>query len=592
MRKKILTSLLTKIRKHIPANNLLILISVGVGITAGLVAVFLKYAVDFIQEWLAPHQSEHYTLTLLLYPLMGILLTVIYYKFIQRAKMGKSLTDVIVSIEQKSSRVDLEKTYSHVVSSALTVGFGGSTGLEAPIAVTGSAIGSNISRLFKLNYKERTVLLASGASAGIAAIFNSPIAGVLFSLEVLLAEFSLPSIIPLLVATASASVVSKILYGGQLFFAVTSGWNPSSIPFYLLFALLMGLFSVLFTKIVSSVKVFFALQRHDFRKALLGGLGLGFLIFLCPPLFGEGYHTIKAILSGNLEHVVQQNWIFHKLIYAEGSPWAFYLFIIAAIFLKPVAAALTLGAGGNGGIFAPALFVGALWGFIFSTAVNKLGLVYLPEVNFIAAGMAGALSGMLHAPLTAIFLIAEITGGYMLFVPLMIVSALSYFLSRYLEPYTLYTKRLAKKGQLIGSNKDKLVLSNMRISNLIEKNFSPISPETTLGELVDTISHSQRNLFPVLDNERHLLGIIVLDDIRELMFQREKYTTILVKDIMTTPPTVLMKDESMVKVMRKFDEHNVWNLPVLDHGQYVGFVSKSAIFSRYRDLLIKSQQEL
>ncbi len=568
---------------YISAKNRLVLISVGVGIVAGLAAVFLKRVTFFLQSTILENLAPQSVVPLFL-PLIGILGTVIFYKYIIRAKLGKSLTDVILSIEQKSSRLAFDKVYSHAVTGALTVGFGGTTGLEAPIVVTGSAIGTNIAQFFKLNYKERTVLLASGASAGIAAIFNSPIAGVLFAIEVLLPEFSLPTIIPLLVATASASVVSKLLYSDQLFFLVTKGWSVNAVPLYLLLGLIMGVWSVAFTKIVMAVKRQFDLQRTVIRKAILGGLMAGVFLFFLPPLYGEGYHTITAILAGNYQSILHESWIFHGLL--DTSWQGLVTLAVILLIVKPIAAAVTIGAGGNGGVFAPALFTGALVGMVFSLVINQLGLIPVPAVNLIAAGMAGALSGIFHAPLTGIFLIAEVTGGYTLFVPLMVVSALSFFVSRYLEPFTVYTQRLARKGLLIREDRDKSLLSNLRLTSLIERDFSTVLPDATLGHLVDVVAHAHRNVFPVVNGEKQLLGVVVLDDIRELMFQQDLYDTVLVKELMKMPPCVLHQGDSIPFVMRKFDDHQAWNLPVVHNGKYVGFVSKSRVLSQYRDNLI------
>ncbi len=587
--------LLRVIRKQFSAKTRLLIVSIFVGIFAGLAAAWLKRFVRFVEDNADTFLAHNHHLTLI-YPLMGILLTVAYYKYIQRAKLGKGLTDIIYDIDRKSGRVEPEKMYSHIISGALTVGLGGSTGLESPIVVTGSAIGSNVAKFFKLNHKERTILLACGASAGIAAIFNSPIAGVLFSIEVLISEFSLPTMVPLLVATATAAVVSKILYSGQLFFLITSSWHLSSIPFYFLLGIITGLASLYFIKSLALTKSLFSMTKNPWIKAGFGGLSLGMLLFVIPPLYGEGYRTIEQMLSGAYAPMMRHHWIFNWI----GHDHVVMIIMIMTLFLvliKPVATALTIGAGGNGGTFGPSLFVGACLGFLHATLINHLNLIQVPTSNFIVAGMAGVLSGVFHAPLTAIFLIAEITGGYALFVPLMIVAAVSYFIVRSVEPYNMYKKPFAqfykhtelRKETMITKEKDKQILTQLKLAPLVETNFSPVHPDQTLGQLVSIISASNRNLFPVLDDKsKTLLGLIILDEVRKFMFQRDLYDTITVKEIMSPPPTLIAIDEPIETVLELFEAFNVWYLPVVSGETYKGFVSKSAVLSRYRSLLLQS----
>jgi CIC family chloride channel protein len=479
------------------------------------------------------------------------------------------------------------KMYSHLFTSALTVGFGGSVGLEAPIVITGSATGSNIARLFKLNHREKVLMVACGASAGIAAIFNCPIAGVIFSFEVLLGEVRIPAFIPLIIASATATVVSKVLYGGQLFFLVTKGWEISALPFYMLLGIACGLISAYMINLNSHVESLFRSSKKTFQKALVGGLLLGLMIFLFPPLFGEGYSSIEQLLKGEPKELLDKS-----LFYGLKSEWLFILYIALIILLKIIASSVTIGAGGNGGIFAPSLFTGALTGFFVSHSVNVTGLAKLNETNFVAVGMAGVLSGVVHAPLTAIFLIAEITGGYVLFVPLMLVSAIAYFIGKYFEPYSVYTKELAKKGKWSNHDKDFYILNQIKLNDLIEKDFTVVKKDYTLGQLIQVISNSKRNLFPVLDENGRLQGIILLDNIREIMFSRELYDSMRVADLMTHAPTVIDINESMKEVMRKFEYFEVWNLPVVKSGKYLGFVSKSRIFNLYRNHLVDQSQEI
>lgn len=575
--------------RHISNKTFLVLCSIVIGMMAGLAAVAMKLLVHFIQDLLqSGFQAQYQNYLFFIYPLIGILLTVIYIKYIHKGIFQKGVTPVLYSIARRSSNIDRDNVYAQPVTSSITVGFGGSVGLEAPIVLTGSAIGSNVSRIFKLGYKERTLLLACGAAAGIAAVFNTPIAGVIFAVEVLLAEFTIPAFIPLLIATATASVVSNVLYSGQLFFLITKGWHMNAIPFYIILGLFTGLLSVYVSRLVLSVEDFFQRRKQLFGKAIAGGIGLGILVFVLPPLYGEGYNVIEHLLAGDHARLLDKSLFFDR----AGDPWFILLFAGIIILVKIIASSITIGAGGNGGTFAPSLFIGALAGFFFAHLVNLLGIAELTVPNFIVAGMAGALSGVIHAPLTAIFLIAEITGGYVLFIPLMIVSAISYFFSRYFEPYSIYTKRLAQKGHLITADKDKNVLNRLKLKNLIETDFAAVNVSASLGELVEIIAHSKRNIFPVLDEEGLLKGIVLLDDIREIMFNHELYDKTHVRDIMTQPPALIKRDEDMQKVMKKFEDNNAWNLPVVEDGKYIGFVSKSNVFTRYRELLIKQSKQI
>lgn len=565
--------------RHISNRNFLVVASLLVGLIAGTAAVVLKFTVHGIQQLLQSflsHTSNTWVLFIL--PLIGILLTVAYIQRFRGGKLGRGIANILYSIAKRSSNVERDKVYSHVITSALTVGFGGSAGLEAPIVVTGAAIGSNTGRDLRLNYKERTVLLAAGAAAGIAAIFNSPIAGVIFAVEVILMEIAIPSFIPLLIAAATAAVVSSLFPSEQLFFLITKGWEFKAIPFYVLLGGILGLVSVYMSRMTFRIEGFFRRQKTVWRKALFGGLVLGALIFLLPPLYGEGYHTIENLLNGYIG-VLTENNLFGEWL--NGS-WSIVIIGAVLVFIKVIATSITIGAGGNGGIFAPSLFTGALTGFVFATFFNLTGLIELTVPNFIVAGMAGALSGVVHAPMTAIFLIAEVTGGYALFVPLMIVSAFSYFISRYFEPYSIYTKRLAARGLLLTQSKDKNALNRLKLRKLLETDFVAVHPDSTLGELVDTFAHSKRNVFPVLDNDQHLIGLIQLENIREIMFHTERYDSTYVRDLMVKPNIIIDATENMVEVMRKFESYNTWNIPVIENGIYIGFLSKSTLLTQYR----------
>jgi CIC family chloride channel protein len=570
--------------KHISNRNFLIVASLLVGLVAAIAAVILKSTVHGIQhllELLRAESGNNYLY--FIFPLIGILLTVFYVQRFRGGKLGRGIANILYTIVKKSSNVERDKVYSHVITSALTVGFGGSAGLEAPIVVTGSAIGSNTGRDLRMNYKERTVLLAAGAAAGIAAVFNTPIAGVIFAVEVILMEVAIPSFIPLLIAAATAAVISNLLHSEQLFFLITKGWEFKAIPFYILLGICMGFVSVYMSRLTLRIEGFFRSKKKVWQKAVLGGIGLGVLIFMLPPLYGEGYRTIENLLNGNYEILFGGSWYSGFM----QSPWMLVVAGLLLVFIKVIATSLTVGSGGNGGIFAPSLFTGAVAGFVFAYFFNLTGVVELTVPNFIVAGMAGALSGVVHAPMTAIFLIAEVTGGYALFVPLMIVSAFSYFISRYFEPYSIYTKRLAARGLLLTQNKDKNVLARLKLKKLIETDFTPVHPGDTLGQLVDTFASSKRNVFPVLNKHDELIGLVHLENIREIMFQTERYDTTLVSDLMTRPELTIDSNESMVDVMKKFEQHNAWNIPVLEDAKYIGFISKSTLLTQYRSKMAK-----
>jgi CIC family chloride channel protein len=573
--------------RHVNKNTFLILVAIIVGLIAGLAAILLKIIVHNIQHLLRiVLENPSFNFLLFVFPLIGILLTVFYVQRFRKGKIGRGVGNILISIAKRSSNVEKDKTYSHLISSALTIGFGGSAGLEAPIVVTGAAIGSNTARGLKMNYNERTLMLACGTAAGISAIFNSPIAGVLFAVEVILYEFSIPAFVPILISSATASVLSIFFYKEKLFFLITKGWNMNAIPFYIILGILMGLISVYVTRMAIGTEKIFKSKEKPYQKAIIGGVILGLMIFLLPPLYGEGYYSIEKLLEGSYNSLLE-NSLFSGF---SDNAWFVVLIAVIIVLVKIIATSVTIGAGGNGGIFAPSLFIGAVTGFAFAHAVNLLGIIHLTEANFIVAAMAGALSGVIHAPLTGIFLIAEITGGYALFVPLMIVSSLSFLIARYFEPYSIYARKLVEKG-LHGKDKDRIVLNRIKLKNIIETDFISVMPSDTLGTLVDKIEHSKRNIFPVLNEDGHVQGIILLDNIREIMFRQEQYEKLHIKELMTQPPCLLDVNEEMHDVMKKFDVYNAWNLPVTEGNKYIGFVSKSTIFTRYRSMLIKQTEQ-
>ena len=572
-------------QRYIGDHTAMVLASILVGLVSALAAVVLKHFVrlvhlipDFFLTW------SHTTLIYIISPLIGVLLTVLFVKLFLKGKLEKGLSSILFSVARKSGKIEKSKMYSHMVTSGLTIGFGGSAGLEAPIVITGSAIGSNIAGFLGFGNKERTLLLACGAASGIAAVFNSPIAGVIFAVEVLLTDVTIPVFIPLLISTATATILSKFLLKGQLFYLVTNDWYYNAIPFYVLLGILCGLISVYMTRVTLSIEGFFENRKSVILKAIFGGLALGLMIYLFPPLFGEGYHTIETLFKGDTLSLLK-NSVFSFIPF---SPWAIFIFTCLVVLLKIVATSITLGSGGNGGIFAPSLFTGGLTGFGTAFLVNSLGIAQLHVSNFIAVGMAGIMSGVVHAPLTAIFLIAEITGGYVLFVPLMIVSALSFFISRYFEPYSIYTKKLAQKGEYDTSDKDSAIFKNISLDGIVETEFIALNQNDTFRTLIDAFTRSKRNVFPVVDNDQNFIGIIPLENFKEFMFKAEVYDEIWLKDITSKSEITIDINESMDDAMIKLESSNLWNIPVTNQGKYIGFISRANILSFYRRILKKS----
>jgi CIC family chloride channel protein len=566
--------------------NFLIYCSVVVGLLGGLSAILLKYVVH-LMEVLSKNIANHlyYHLAYAFLPALGILLTVLYQRFINRDHMEKGIGNILINIRKNQSNIKVNNIYSHLATSSLTVGFGGSSGLEAPIVCIGAAIGSNGGKFFNLSPYEKTVLIAAGAAAGIAAVFNSPIAGVLFSLEILIGEVTIPTFIPLLIASATGVVVSKLLYSGQLFHLVTGGWVLDALPFYVLLGLCSGWISVYVSKVAAILEKGVFLKYNRYQRALAGGLILGLIIMVFPALFGEGYTHLQDILNGNIDALKSET-LFSSWL---AQPLIMLLFILCLVFMKIVAAGITIGSGGNGGTFAPTMFTGAFLGLFVALAVNQTGLVHLTVSNFIAVGMAGALSGVMHAPLTAIFLIAEITGGYVLFIPLMIVSAISYVISRLYNPHNMYWKELIEH-QNIRPEQDYYMLDAMSLDSIINTSFIAITKETPIVEFYELLSKSTANIFAVVNKHKELDGVILMDQVRKQMFN-QKPDTETVESIMTNPPSVIDYYQPVSDVMETFDALDVWQLPVVKHGEFIGFISKSALLSQYRDLMIKQHKE-
>ncbi|MGN7203991.1 chloride channel protein [Pedobacter sp. SAFR-022] len=572
-------------RTKISNRNFLIICALVVGIIAGLAASVLKSLTHYIEHFLQTEFQWKYKYFLyFLFPMIGIFLSVLYVrKFIRKGKFETGLTPILYGISRKSSNIESHNIYSQIITSAITVGFGGSVGLESPIVSSGSAIGSTLGRILGLSYREITMLLACGAAAGIAGAFNSPIAGMVFAIEILLPEFTIPAFIPLLLASATAAVVARLFYTEQLFYLLTEGWETNALLWYVVLAVLIGLFSIYFARANFAIKHFFADIQHPYKKVVVGGLMLGGMVFLFPALYGEGYITIKELLSGNYSSMLS-NSIFSDYSHV---PLFIILFSVLTVFTKSVATLVTLSAGGNGGTFAPSLVMGGLMGFTLAYSINTLGFAQVSVPNFIVAGMAAALSGIMHAPLTGIFLIAEITGGYQLMVPLMITSAISYFINRSKFKYSIYTKPLAESGALLSlEDKDTTVLNMMKLRYLIEKkDYLILDCNDLISARMNDILQSKRNIFPVVDEKQQFKGLIYVEDVLRAVNNPES-AQLTANDLMAPAPKVLLLTDSMQVVLEKMEQENVWLLPALnEQGQFLGFVSKTAIFNKYRAML-------
>lgn len=517
-------------------------------------------------------------------PIAGLLLTVFVVKKVLRGSIEKGTSQILYGVAKKASIIPKKQMYAQIVTSSLTVGLGGSAGLESPIVITGAAFGSNYAQNYKLSYKDRTLLIGCGVAAGIAAAFNAPIAGVLFAIEVLLVDVSISAFTPIMIAAATGALVSVITLDETILlnFKQQQLFDYHKIPFYVLLGIVTGFISVYYTRNFQRTEHFFArLKLSPYKKAMFGASILAILIFIFPTLFGEGYESIK-ILSENNPGKILDNTLFSDY---KDKTWLLIIFVGLTMMVKVFATAITLGSGGNGGNFAPSLFVGSYVGFVFSKAINLTGLTHLPVSNFTMVGMAGILSGLFHAPLTAIFLIAEITGGYSLMIPLMIVASISFAISKRFEKHSMDVKDLAKKGHAFTSNKDTNVLSTLDTNSIIQTDYLTVSPDENLEKLVDLISHSNQVVFAVVDKEKHLLGIVHFNSIREIIFNtyRVKYT--LVKEIMIDPAEVIYPFNSMETVMNKFETSNVAFLPVIKDDKYYGFISKSVALEAYRTKL-------
>lgn len=571
-------------QRHVKEKTFVVIVALVVGLLSGLAALLLKALIHFISSFLNSHLNiAGANYTYLIYPVIGIFLTMLFVRYIVKDNIGHGVTRVLYAISQNKSRLKKHNMYSSLIASSLTIGSGGSVGAEGPIVYTGAAIGSNMGQLFRLSPRILMILVGCGAAAGIAGIFKAPIAGMLFTLEVLMIDLTTVSVMPLLIASITAATMAYIFtgYDFEFFFMQSEPFMMPRIPYVCLLGVVSGLMSLYFTRVVNMMENFFSRLKNVWHKAIIGSLSVALLIFLFPPLYGEGYGAIISLLGGDPSSIVNGS-IFYP---DRGEVWYVIIFIALVILTKAFATSATTGGGGVGGTFAPSLFVGCLTGFLFAYVTNTAFGMDLSLKNFALMGMAGVMSGVMHAPLMGIFLTAELTGGYDLFLPLLIVSALSYFTIKFFEPYSIYTMRLAQRGELLTHHKDKAVLTLLKVDNVIETDFKTVTPDMSLKQMVDVISQSNRNLYPVINADGDLIGVVLLDEIRNIMFRPDLYRRMFVSKFMSTPPAKIEIGESMESVMKKFDLTGAWNLPVVENGKYVGFVSKSKIFNSYRRVL-------
>ena len=586
---QVITPLLDRLiswrERHISERYFLLILSLLIGVTMALVAALLKFIIHVVESFILQNIEDHHYLYLL-FPALGILLSLLFVRYIVRDDISHGVTKVLSSISQRKSRIKPHNTWSSIIASALTISFGGSVGAESPIVLTGAAVGSNFGRLFRLEQRNLMLLIGCGVAGALGGVFKAPITGLVFVIEVLLLDLTMASVLPLLVSSVSAAAVAYVLSGKEILFQFiqTDPYHIERIPLMILLGVVCGLMSLYFSKTMFRFES--ELKRiKDFRlRYLISAAILSLLIFLFPPLYGEGYDSVNILLDGQYTQLLDGS-IFEAF---SNSYWVVFAFFLLTVLFKVFASVATNSGGGCGGLFAPTLFMGGLTGFIFSYLVNYFSSlnVFISPKNYILLGMAGLMAGVMHAPLTGVFLIAELSGGYNLFLPLMLVSLTSFATIRIFMPHSIYSLRLAEQGKLLTHQKDTAVLTLMNLESVLERDFEVVSPDMTLGEMVSVISVSHRNSFPVVDERGVLVGIVELDNVRNIMFRPELYERYKVRKIMVTPEVKVSSATPMTEVMRLFDETKAWKMPVVDEeGRYLGFISKSAIFNSYREVL-------
>ncbi len=579
---------LRRVLQRLPERNMLLVLSLFVGIACGLASVLLKEAIEWIHHgltsWFGPEVTFNYLY--LIYPGIGMLIAMLFVRHVIKDNIGHGVTKVLLAVSKNESKIRPHNMWSSLLASSVTIGFGGSVGAEAPIVYTGAAIGSNMARYMGMSYKNMTILLGCGAAGAVAGIFKAPLAGVLFTLEILLFNISMSSILPLLLSTVSATVVSYLFLGDSLPFECTlAPFEMHNIPFYVVLALFCAAFSVYFTRTTLWLEDRIKSVKNPYRRWAMSAVCLGLLIFLFPPLYGEGYEYVSVLLNGGQIDLDGRT----LLSFFMDSSWTIPLFFLLILILKVFSMSFTNAGGGVGGTFGPTLFVGAIAGFVVARVINLIFAgtgISVPEQNFVLVGMAGLMAGVMQAPMTAIFLIAEISGGYELLIPLILTATISFGATRMVEQYSIYTKRIANRGELLTHDSDQAVLTLLKTGDLIESDFTTVRIDDTLGALVEAVSKSSRNIFPVIDSKKHFQGYVSLEDIRKDMFKKDLYDSLHVYNFMRSTPEYVYIDEKMDAVMAKFEKTGAWNLPVVDKDRtYLGFVSKSKIFSAYRDQL-------
>lgn len=568
--------------RNISDKNFLLILSVIIGFSVGIAAVLMKNSVHFVRQFVL-YVANNYSFPYIyiIFPSIGIFLTILFIKYIIKKPLGHGIPMVLYNMSKNHGRIDRHNMFSRIIASSLTVGFGGSLGLEGPIVATGAAIGSNIGTFFRMNYKQIILLIGCATTGAIAAIFKAPIAAIIFSVEVIMIDLTMSSLLPLLLSSITASLTSYLFLGRNYIYFVekVDVFALSEVVFYILLGILAGGISLYFSFLYLRQSKFYSKINGTWKKFALGSIILGLLIFLFPSLYGEGYEIINSALLGNYDFV-KENGIF------LGFRGETYVIVILTLILlaKPLATGATFGAGGVGGIFAPSMFIGAILGILFALILNSFN-IKVSTVNFALVGMAGVLSGVIHSPLTALFLIAEITGSYQLFIPLMIVSAFSYMIVKLAMPNSVYTILLAKRGQLLTHNADNNILALLNSKDLIETNFLTVRPHASLRDLTKVISQSSRTVYVVVDSENNFLGLVWLDHIKHLIFNNDLYDKIFVKDLMYRPDVVVSSGMNVREIAEIFEKYDHYNLPVVDNGKYVGFISRARFFTSYRKLL-------
>jgi CIC family chloride channel protein len=589
--KKLFTRFLKWRYRNISNRTFIQLMSLMVGFLAGAVAVTLKNTTYFIESLLKKGIVFSENQLYFILPTIGLTLVYLYVKFVHKEPLQHAVSSIIFSLSKKRGLLRIKDIYTPLITAPLTVGFGGSVGLLGPAVKSGSAVSSNLSRLFHIDAKTRTLLVACASAGAIASIFQSPIAAIIFAVEVFTLDLTMLSMLPLLLASISGVLTSYFFLGNEVLFSfsLSEGFQLNDTPFYILLGVGTGFASIYFTKMYFYILSLFKKLKSPKYKLLVGGITIGVMLYAIPPLYGEGFGFINNLLDGDHLKALGTT----PFDAYTNNIWVVIALLFGITIFKAIAMTTTIGAGGAGGVFIPTMVMGSALGNVVAKVINNLGLGFsVSESNFTLIGMSGLIAGVIHAPLTAIFLIAEITGGYQLFVPLMITAAISYLITKNALDYTIYTKELAKIGALLSHNKDQMVLGLMEMDDVIEKNFKPVHPKMSLGEMLhQSVSKSKRNLFPVLDDDQKLIGIIVLDDIRPMMFDTELYDTIFVKNLMHAPPEVIFYEtDNMKQVMKKFQDSGAWNLPVIKKGKYEGFISKSKMLTAYRRKLINYSQ--